>query len=269
MMPGFTDRDHLKNVQYKDASNLQARGNLHARFGTSPVGWLQWYFRHLLSLPSSVHILEVGCGPGWIWQENASRIPPGWHVTLTDLTAGMIGQARENLAATNRDFTFAEVDVQELPFPDESYDAVIANHMLYHVPDLPRGLDQIRRVLKPGGHFFAATNGREHMKELREIAHEVYAVIPPERTTSFGLEEGAQDLAPYFTDIEMHPFDNQLHVTDADALKGYIRSMQMAQQTGQDAVDAIERRIDEQMERDGFIDIGTRAGVFIARKPAT
>lgn len=266
MMPGFTDKDHLKNVQYRDASNLQARGNLHARFGTSPVGWLTWYFQHLLDLLPEAHILEVGCGPGWIWQENSQRIPPGWHITLTDLSPGMIEQARENLASINRDFTFAEVDVQELPFPDESYDAVIANHMLYHVPNLQRGLAQIRRVLKPGGRLFAATNGREHMQEFRAIAHEVYAGIAPERITSFGLEEGAGELAPHFTDIEMIPFNNTLHVTEADALKSYVRSMHMAQTTGQEIVDTIERRIDEQMERDGAIDIRTRAGVFIARK---
>jgi ubiquinone/menaquinone biosynthesis C-methylase UbiE len=266
MMPGFTDSNHLKNVQYRDASNLQARGNLHARFGTNPVGWLTWYFQHLLTLPNSAHILEVGCGPGWIWQENAQRIPPGWHVTLTDLSPGMLGQARATLASVNRDFTYAEVDVQELPFPDESCDAVIANHMLYHVPDLQRGLRQIHRVLKPGGRLFAATNGREHMKEFRELAHEVYEGIPAERLTGFGLEEGARDLAPFFTAIEMHPFDNLLHVTDAEALKAYVRSMQMAQSVGTDVVQGIERRIDERMQRDGFIDIQTKAGVFMARK---
>jgi hypothetical protein len=64
----------------------------------------------------------------------------------------------------------------------------------------------------------------------------------------------------------MHPFDNTLHITDAEALKDYVRSTQMAQSLGQEVVDTIERRIDEQMERDGAIDIRTRAGVFIARR---
>jgi ubiquinone/menaquinone biosynthesis C-methylase UbiE len=267
MMPGFTDRDHLKNVQYRDASKLQARGNLHLRFGTNPVSWMHWYFEHLLDLPSGARILEVGCGPGWLWQENAERIPPGWHITLTDLSPGMIEETRANLAPLDRDFTFAEVDVQELPFPDESYDAVIANHMLYHVPDLQRGLDQIRRVLKPGGRLFAATNGPEHMKELRQIAHEVFAAVPPERHSSFDLNSGMRDLARYFTGIERHPFDNTLVVTDADALKAYIRSMDMAKSVGEPVVREIEHRIDEQIERDGSISIRTRAGLFTARRP--
>src|SRR5438270_8723493 len=113
MMPDFTDQDRLKNVQYRDASNLQARGNLHARFGTNKVGWLTWYFDRLLRLPPDAQILEVGCGPGWIWKENAARIPSGWHMTLTDLSPGMIEEAHANLVGLDPDVTFAEADVQQ------------------------------------------------------------------------------------------------------------------------------------------------------------
>jgi ubiquinone/menaquinone biosynthesis C-methylase UbiE len=266
MMPGFTDQDRLKNVQYRDASNLQARGNLHARFGTNKVGWLTWYFDRLLQLPPDSAILEVGCGPGWIWKENAARIPPGWRIALTDLSPGMMAEARANLAELHPGITYTEADVQQLPFPDATYDAVVANHMLYHVPDLEQGLSEIRRVLKPGGTLFAATNGREHMQEMREIAHEVYAGIPAERIMGFGLENGTELLSPHFVDIRLERYDNTLRITEAEALKAYIRSMQMAEAVGHEVVAEIERRIDGQMERDGVIDIRARAGVFTARK---
>ena len=53
------------------------------------------------------------------------------------------------------------IDIQDIPFENDSFDVVIANMMLYHVPDLEKGLSEVRRVLKVGGTFYCATYG-EH-----------------------------------------------------------------------------------------------------------
>ena len=45
------------------------------------------------------------------------------------------------------------IDIQQIPYPDGSFDTAIANFMLYHVPDLPRAIGEVRRVLRPGGRF--------------------------------------------------------------------------------------------------------------------
>jgi len=87
--------------------------------------------------PDSAHVLEVGTGSGALWQENADRIPPDWKVTLTDLSPGMLADAETALSPL-RPFTFRQADAQDLSLPDASFDAVLANHMLYHVPDRPR-----------------------------------------------------------------------------------------------------------------------------------
>ncbi len=55
---------------------------------------------------------------------------------------------------------FKEIDAQSIPFEDETFDAVIANHMLYHVPDRPKAIAEIKRVLKPGGRLIATTIGK-------------------------------------------------------------------------------------------------------------
>jgi ubiquinone/menaquinone biosynthesis C-methylase UbiE len=65
----------------------------------------------------------------------------------------MIRETRANLARLGHPFSFAQADAQALPFRDASFDAVIANHMLYHVPDISRSLGEVRRVLKPSGGF--------------------------------------------------------------------------------------------------------------------
>ena len=65
------------DAQYQTSENLACRANLFKRFGTG--GWQAWVFDHLLAagLPGDARIAEVGGGPGWLWQQNAARIPVG------------------------------------------------------------------------------------------------------------------------------------------------------------------------------------------------
>lgn len=90
-----TARQYLTTRQYRDASNLNARGSLHARFTTNPYPWFRWLFDQLLTLaPTDACILEVGAGPASLWTENLDRLPPRWRITLTDLSDGMVAIAR-------------------------------------------------------------------------------------------------------------------------------------------------------------------------------
>ena len=160
------DPQYLKIDQYKDSSNLDARVVIHQRFSTNPYGWMNWVFDHLLVLPADAKILELGCGSGYLWKENAARIPAAWDITHSDLSVGMIDSAWRNLVVTERSYKFKEIDAQEIPFEDRTFDLVIANHMLYHVPDRPKALTEIRRVLKDDGKLMAATVGETHLKEM-------------------------------------------------------------------------------------------------------
>lgn len=200
-MHSLTDSSHLDH-QYHDSANLDARIALHQRFSTNPYSFYHWYFDHL-DVPANARILEVGAGSGALWKEVAKRIPPGWQITLTDLSSGMLAEAERNLAHI-RPFTFVQADAQEIPFPHETCDAVLANHMLYHVPDRPSALAEFRRVLRPGGHLYAATNGSGHLKELRDLLAEYTEQMPMEGGLGFGLNNGADQLAPYFEHIELH-----------------------------------------------------------------
>lgn len=216
-------------AQYRTSANLDARIRLHVRFSTNHYGWPRWVLEQI-DAPSGAHLLEVGCGPASLWAENAGRIPADWQITLTDQSAGMITQAQQALAAAGRPFQFAQMDAQTLHFDDSAFDVVIANHMLYHVPDLPRALGEIRRVLKPGGRLYAATNGKAHMAELRTLIQQfdptldyMATTAPPERF--FSLENGAAHLAPWFATVELRRYEDGLAVTDANAIVDYVFSM--------------------------------------------
>jgi len=215
--------------QYRTSANLDARIRLHQLFSTNHYGWPRWVLDQIDALPSA-HLLEVGCGPASLWVENGDRIPAGWQITLTDQSAGMIVQAQQKLATTAHPFRFAQMDAQALDFADGAFDVVIANHMLYHVPDLHRALSEIRRVLKRGGRLYAATNGKAHMAELRTLIQGfdpaldyMATTAPPERF--FSLENGAAHLSPWFAAIELRHYQDGLAVTEVAALVDYVFSM--------------------------------------------
>ena len=99
-MSKFTDPQYLKNEQYKDSSNLDARTAIHQKFSTNPQGWHNWVFDQLLQLPDNANILELGCGPAYLWRENVGRIPAGWRITLSYFSYGMLDSAWRNLVVT-------------------------------------------------------------------------------------------------------------------------------------------------------------------------
>jgi ubiquinone/menaquinone biosynthesis C-methylase UbiE len=243
--------------QYGTDENLNARIALHARFSTNP-GFGRWLFEHEAPGPGA-RVLEVGCGPATtLWGANLERIDPSWSITLTDQSAGMIEAAREVLGDRAE---YAVADAQELPFPDESFDVVLANHMLYHVPDRPRAFAEIRRVLVPGGALHAATNGEEHLAEMHDLVPDWPFV---RHVREFGLETGPAQLAPFFTDVWVERYPDDLAVTEVEPVLAYIRSSFVYD--GQDLSDA-RRRVEEAIARDGVFRVRKSAGLISCRKP--
>ena len=262
--------------QYRDSSNLSARITLQARFGTNPYGWHQWVFDRL-ELPPEARLLELGCGPGLLWSENLDRLPEGWSITLTDASPGMLGEAERGLGADRR-FRFRVVDAQRIPFQDGVFDAVVANNMLYHVPDLPLALSEVARVLKPGGSLYAATVGRDHMREMGEMLAVLDPAHPPDEPIwyylGFNLENGAQQLSRCFSEVSLLPYEDALAVTEAKPLVDYLLSTPIAYSAAdrsgedefRDRVSALTTTLERDLASRGEIRISKQTGMFVARR---
>lgn len=258
---------YLVSDQYRDAGNLNARIEIHRRFSTNRYGWARWLFDIIATAPGP-RVLELGCGPANLWVSNLARIPDNWQVTLSDFSPGMAAAAEGSLNEHAGRFRFQVINAQEIPFDDGSCDTVIANHMLYHVPDLDRALSEIHRVLRPGGRLYASSVGREHLAELAAWSRSfgLNAISNEDIAERFGLETGAARLAPWFPAVTRHIYEDALMVTEAEPLIAYILSSMSADQaaTVVDQLGAFAHFVDNELAAHGSLKITKASGLFEA-----
>jgi SAM-dependent methyltransferase len=254
----------LRDGQYRDGRNLSARFRLHQRFGTGRYPFNRWVFDRF-ALPGDARVLEVGCGFGAFWKGNSDRIPAGWRVALSDFSFGMLAEACSNLSSV-RAFAFQQLDASAIPYRDRTLDAVIANHMLYHVPDLALTLREVRRVLKPGGVLYATTVGQGHMRELDEIADRFVGIAPMVNVARrFGLTSGLAPLREVFEDVRVEVLGSELRVTEAEPVIDYVRSMSSTGGAADERFDAMKHFVEHEIQSRGALTIQTESGLFVAR----
>jgi ubiquinone/menaquinone biosynthesis C-methylase UbiE len=101
-------------------------------------------------------VLEIGSGTGTLSLAAKAQVGPSGEVAGLDLAPEMVAKARSKAARKSADVSFQEGSIASIPFPDNRFDAVMCSFMIYHMPEDVRrkGLAEICRVLKPGGHLF-------------------------------------------------------------------------------------------------------------------
>ncbi len=265
----LADPAHV-DEQYRDSARFDARVRIYELYDTSPESWLSWLFTQLRLAPGE-RVLELGCGTGNLWRENARLVPERVSLVLSDLSPGMLEQARSRLAGLSLALDLTVADAQSLPFEEESFDVVLASHMLYHVPDRTRALGEVRRVLRRGGRFIAGTNHWTHLLELRELLTRfgvASALLPPVRDPSlFDLETAAEEISALLEVVGVERRSGALEIRAVEPLIDYVRSMADGTSADGEALDALRQHVERQIALMGSIHVGIAAGVVRARKP--
>lgn len=166
----------------------------------------------LLAAAAPVGLLEVGCGTGALAARCAQEL--GCEVVALDASSEMVHATRA------RGVPATVGDVQELPFADRAFDCAVAAWMLYHVPELDRGLAELARILRPGGRLVAITNGRESLADLYDLAG------GERRDSTFTSENGAPALRRHFARVERHDVEVRAVFADRAAAAAYLETLE-------------------------------------------
>ena len=223
--------------EYASERGLQVRRSIYDNAeGTDPkvVLWGE------IEAAAPRHVLEVGPGPGEVSARIATEL--GAAVVAVDTSERMVALARD------RGLDARLGDVQRLEFDDATFDLVVAAWMLYHVPDIDRGLREIARVLEPRGRLIAVTNSEHHLEEVRSLSG-VTTEVP------FSRENGVELLSRHFEDVRCSDVDQSVMFPDAAAVRRYLESTILLTHGAGRVPDV-----------DGPIRAGARTTVFVATK---
>ena len=164
------DKKYLKERQYKSSGNLEARIAIHQKFRTNPESFHKWIWNNL-KIDKPIKVLEVGCGTGQFWVENYSSLPENSHLTLTDFSEGMIEKISSKLEHSNIKFEVA--DIENLQYEDNTFDLVMAHHVIYHASDKDKAISELKRVTKSDGTISITSNSERHMLNVYTISHDI------------------------------------------------------------------------------------------------
>ena len=218
---------------YLQSDNLEKRINIHI-YSTAEETWYQWLFEKF-ELKENMQVLDVGCGNAEIWLEMRENIPNGVCITLVDVSRAMLDAAKKKIMTYESDFKgrnikfiYKEMDATKLSI-DGIYDRVMANHMLYHIDADKREclIKRMSELTKVNGKFFASTVGENHMKEIFDLIQGFApeAEVPSWMSQGFSLENGEEQILPYFSKVKVLKHDNNLLVPDVDVIFNYLASL--------------------------------------------
>jgi len=262
----------LVREQYATYDNLRIRQEIHDQYTVPKGSFVEWALERL-KLQGSEQVLDVGCGTGIYYRMLAAR---GISVRYfgVDTSPGMLAEH----VAHNR---VSLGDAQRLPFAENSFDAVMANHMLYHIPDMDKALQEIRRVLKPGGVLMTATNSIHTMPELQVLLRRAIVLLtrhgaaqvraPALPSDAFALENGTRILAKHFFAVVRHDLPNSLVFPDVEPAMAYLESTRNLRESQlpqdvvwEDVMMIMRQQINQLIKHLGELVINKQTGVLIA-----
>jgi SAM-dependent methyltransferase len=219
-------------------------------------------------------VADVGCGNGFDLRQ---IVPQGRcrHAIGVDLSAGML-RSLEDLRQSGS-LSLVQADAQHLPLGDRTVDVALAMHMLYHVPDIPAAIGELRRITKRGGTVLASTNSPAHLAEIdgllsAAICSQLSRPVQAMPALSFTTQTGAAMLGREFSSVTLRNLEIPLSIPSAQPVLSYVASIRepslawIGESLDFDTVlDDIAGQVELLIQDQGSFRATSHMGVFVCR----
>ncbi|HEV8228724.1 MAG TPA: methyltransferase domain-containing protein [Candidatus Limnocylindria bacterium] len=250
----LADRDYLR-FQYGDDERLRIRVETHQRYSENPVPFRDWLLAHV-DARAGQSLLDVGAGPGDYHDALAHA-----RVFAIDTSPGMLAKVK---------VPRAQADAQALPFRDAAFDRVMANHMLYHVPDRECALREMRRVSRDGGRVVIASNSRHSMAPLFALTNTIERELGLAPEGTVGLRFSIEDtelVRGIFPRARVEVYEDAFIFREVEPLLRYVATQSIGLRSPEVTAVFLERlsqRVRAVIDREGVFRVPKLSGCFVA-----
>lgn len=268
------DFQHLYFNQYESADKLLARWNLY-KYSVPKIDIYETGIDHL-KLTGSENIFEVGCGEGNVLL-NLRRHGHFGKLVGLEINENMFRDAikvQETEKLSPIDFIVGSAD--KLPFPDKSFDVVLAFFMLYHMPNVEKTLLEWRRILKDDGKILIATassgNKPKHKSFKKIIEKFIGETSPPQFSHFFSLENGEEQLKNVFNVTDKFVYKGEIKLSESSP---YLKALDSVKdmfdptpsvEKWKEARSIVEQKVEREIEKEGYFTDDVERGFFICEK---
>ncbi|HWO18812.1 MAG TPA: bifunctional GNAT family N-acetyltransferase/class I SAM-dependent methyltransferase [Kofleriaceae bacterium] len=278
----YTDQAHLLSHSYGATDDYQIRSAGWDRYRVGPVSLVPWVLDKL-PLGEPLALLDAGCGLGRFALAAAERAPRGSAITAIDLSRAMIDAVSAEARRRGLAIDATVGSLEELPYTAGTFDAVLCNYVLYHVESIPRAIDELARVLRPGGLLVAMVPAFRWLHELIDwqdrallrLGHDPGSpLLGPTGTDRCCEENAPRHLARRFRVIARDRHDGTMRFPSVDELVHHyrhtmrFRNAVAAGVDGDRLADSVRELMAETLARGEELRVTSLGTCFVCRKEA-
>lgn len=216
-------RESDQSLLQRNPAGLNSRIEFYKEYGEKPENWYPWISQQINIAEDDV-VLELGCGSGKLWEEGDWSLESYENIYLSDVSDEMLRKARNNLHNTSPNISYMQIDTHHIPFDDNKFDVIIANHVLHIVDDLEKSLQEIRRVLTDDGALYTTTKSYGNMEGIDQAISRAGVSDSINQVSQFALEHAGASLKGYFSDVQKNTFREIIQIEEIAPIVSFIET---------------------------------------------